>query len=48
MCDSGRTCHDLAIVLQKGTSETIMITLYNADMYDLTEQVIEELNRQLP
>jgi len=40
--------HDLAVVLQKGTSDTIIITLYNAPMYDLTEQVIEELNRGLP
>ena len=40
--------HDLAAVLQKGTSETILITLYNADAFDLTNQVIEELNRRFP
>ena len=40
--------HDLAVVLQKGTSETAMITLYYADMIDLTNQVIEELNRRFP
>jgi hypothetical protein len=40
--------HGLAVVLQKGTSETIMITYYSAEKYDLTEQVIEELNRRHP
>ena len=40
--------HDLAVILQKGTSDTILITVYNADMYDLTEQVIDELNRLYP
>lgn len=35
-------------VLQKGTSDAIMIALYDSDMIDLTNEVIEELNRRFP
>jgi hypothetical protein len=35
-------------VLQKGTSEAVMIALYYPEMVDLTNEVIDELNRRYP
>ncbi len=37
-----------AIVLVKGTPESIMTTFYSADTVDLTDQAIEDLNRRFP
>lgn len=39
---------DFSIVLDKGNSDIIFITIYSADMVDLTDQVIEELNQRFP
>ena len=36
------------IVMAKGNPDTVMTTFYSADIVDLTEQVIEELNRRFP
>jgi Skp family chaperone for outer membrane proteins len=35
-------------VLNKGTTETIIITFYAGKVFDLTDQIIEELDRQFP
>ena len=36
------------IVMAKGNPDTVMTTFYSADIVDLTNEVIEELNRRFP
>ena len=40
--------HGFGIVMAKGDPETVMTTFYSATTVDLTEQVIDELNRLYP